>query len=1300
VWLPSSLYCIDRPFRLKYKDVGPQKELRMSGTISTTLTSTYYVTVNPTAILGTGAVEVTAAYAVAGGSDLTLINHGNIGNTLHDGVSFAAQSTITNVAFGTITASYDGVLLGAGGTVTNAAFGTITSTHRYAIIVNGGDGTVTNSGSIGGGFAGVNLTDGGTITNQAGAAITAQYGSGRGIQGLAAPVTVTNAGNIYGHGGSAFGIALYGGGSVTNLSGGTIHAIGGSAGGIVFGDGGIIDNEAGGTIEGGNPAIVIGGGSTTIVNAGTIIGGSLFPTEGVIDFTATFPAPFPFGNIPFLNAVAAPAAGTVVNAGTIIDEVSSRDVISFFSGFANRVVDDPGAVFQGIVDGGGTLSTLELASAASAGTLTGLGTQFIDFGSIAVDTGADWILAGSNTLQATATLSDAGTLSNTGSFALYGTMGISGTLINAGSIAETATQPLQLLAGAYLRNQATGVITASARAAVYGLPSSAVTVTNAGTIAGDGNAGFGVYLKGGGIVTNSGTITGAVDAIYEYGQGGTVINTGLIATTGFGSPVIGDGVFVVGSATVINGASTATSALIGGTGAGFGVVMTANFTALTSVGTVINYGTIGSPTQQGVNLAAGTVVNGTNLDTAALINGVKVAGYNGLVQNFGTIDDPSGFSVYMNGGNLTNGSATDTTALILNTTDVENVQVFNGTLANYGSIVGGSINGIYLGLGSFYNAVSGVVDGGKYGFHFGGPVTVVNAGTIMGKTAFAGVTHYHYQNTLINSGVIVSTLGSAGTAVSFGVGNDLLVVDPGATFVGTVSGGGGTNTLQLASSASAGTLSGIGTQFVSFAQVTVDAGASWTLAGANTVVAGTTFTELSGASVSDAGTLVNDGTIVLDPSRLTVAALTGTGSVTIDAGSTLGVAGTIAGSETLGFGGSGAYLHLYGPDDVTGSITNFTSGETIDLKGVDFSSVAYASGQLTFSGGGDIPLALADGGVVHASASADGTDVTVLCFCANTLILTPTGDRPVQDLTAGDLVVTHRGEVRPLVWVGVGKVLATRGQRSAATPVIVRRGALARDVPNRDLRVTKGHALWFDGVLIPVEFLVNHRLIEWDDRAQEVDVYHLELASHDVLVANGAAAESYRDDGNRWLFQNANSGWDLPPLPPCAPVLTGGPVVDAVWRRLLERSDKRRGLPLTDDPDLHLLVDGRRLDAVERTENVYVFRLPAMPSILRIGSRAAAPAELGLARDPRPLGVALRRLVLRKMTRFRIIKADDKRLSEGFHAFEPETRLRWTNGDAAIPTDLCIGFTGSFEVALDIGATTQYLEDGSVQRVA
>jgi hypothetical protein len=151
----------------------------------------------------------------------------------------------------------------------------------------------------------------------------------------------------------------------------------------------------------------------------------------------------------------------------------------------------------------------------------------------------------------------------------------------------------------------------------------------------------------------------------------------------------------------------------------------------------------------------------------------------------------------------------------------------------------------------------------------------------------------------------------------------------------------------------------------------------------------------------------------------------------------------------------------------------------------------------------------------------------VPCFLPGTQIATPAGNVPVERLKPGDLVLTQRGDARPVIWLGEGRALATRGHRSAATPVIVRKGALADNVPFRDLRITKGHSLYLDGALIPVEFLINHRSILWDDHAQEVHLYHIELSEHDVLLADGAPAESYRDDGNRWLFQNPN------PAGPC-----------------------------------------------------------------------------------------------------------------------------------------------------------------------
>jgi hypothetical protein len=237
-------------------------------------------------------------------------------------------------------------------------------------------------------------------------------------------------------------------------------------------------------------------------------------------------------------------------------------------------------------------------------------------------------------------------------------------------------------------------------------------------------------------------------------------------------------------------------------------------------------------------------------------------------------------------------------------------------------------------------------------------------------------------------------------------------------------------------------------------------------------------------------------------------------------------------------------------------------------------------------------------------------------------------------------------------------------------------------------------------VLIPVEFLVNHRSILWDDRAREVALYHVELDSHDVLLANGAPAESYRDDGNRWLFHNANSGWGLPPQEPCRPVLTGGPIVDAAWRRLLDRAGPRPGLPLTEDADLHLLVDGRRIDAASRHGEAHVFCLAARPRTVRVASRAAAPQELGVARDPRVLGVALRRIMLRQGARLRLIEAADASLADGFHGYEPDNLFRWTDGDGLLPAALFGSVQGGFELELHVACCTRYIVDAPACAVA
>ncbi len=1027
---------------------------------------------------------------------------------------------------------------------------------------------------------GVVLTDppdSNPVVIKQGTTITDATGGENAIAAYTGIWTIQNAGTVEAAGTSGAAVYLVSGGTVTNQTTGVIGYASSNLGAIYIQQGaGTVTNF--GLINAG--VWLQSGGAVTNQTGGRIISRSTSGGYGV--GLNAGGAVTNAGTIsgPFVGIDESQGGGTVTNelGGTITGNYAG--VLMGFVGQAGPggryVTNQAGGT---IIGDTGVLAGGAVATVTNAGVIEGTVAGTVSNGGITLVVGAGVSMSPGGAV----TNLSGGTITG----ASYGVYigGGTGTVFNSGTIAGTSGFGVALLDGGYVSNAAGGAISSVDTSGVYAPGAGAVgTMNNAGLIRA-GGTGRGVDFRGGGTVTNQSTGTIISDnnnGIFINGATGTVVNAGSIVAEGATHSAVN--LFMGGY--VSNAASGEISA-VGATGIyAPGAVSTVNNAGLILAGT----------TGSGIDFRAGGSV--TN-------------------QSTGTISASKNLGVYINGG--------------------------AGTVINAGLLLSSLSSGVEFKVGgSITNASTGTISGGgRDGVQVtGGAGTVVNTGTIVGGV-FDGVLVGGGPDTVINAG----TISGATDAVQFTAGYaNRLIIDPGAMFIGTVTGGntlGATavSTLELASGTSTGTLTGLGSKYIDFAQVTIDAGASWT------------------------------------------------------------VQGTVESGETAAFAGVGSYLHLENPGSVAGSVTNFAVGDTIDLKGINPASVSYSAGTLNFSGG-SFALALAAPGSVHATPSGDGADVTVLCFCANTQILTPSGERPVQDLAVGDLVTTHRGEARPIVWLGIGKVMATRGRRNAATPVIVRKGALADNVPNRDLRVTKGHALHLDDVLIPVEFLVNHRSIEWDDRAQAVELYHIELATHDVLVANGAPAESYRDDGNRWLFHNANTGWGLPPLEPCAPVLTGGAVVDEVWRRLLERAGSRPGVPVTDDPELHLLVDGQRVDAAQRHGDRHVFRLTGRPEEVHIVSRTGAPQELGLTRDPRSLGVALRQIMLTKGKRVRIIDAENPLLTDGFHAFEADNGFRWTDGDAAIPTGLFAGFTGPLELVLHIGGTARYLADEPEQRAA
>jgi hypothetical protein len=130
----------------------------------------------------------------------------------------------------------------------------------------------------------------------------------------------------------------------------------------------------------------------------------------------------------------------------------------------------------------------------------------------------------------------------------------------------------------------------------------------------------------------------------------------------------------------------------------------------------------------------------------------------------------------------------------------------------------------------------------------------------------------------------------------------------------------------------------------------------------------------------------------------------------------------------------------------------------------------------------------------------------------------------------------------------------------AVWPVRVQAGTFAEGCPARDLWLSPDHAIHVEDVLIPVKHLIDGGAIS-QVAVERITYWHIELPTHDVILANDLPTESYLDTGNRSAF--ANGGASVALFPDFAPLLWAGrgafplvvtgPVLQKVRRRLRRR---------------------------------------------------------------------------------------------------------------------------------------------------
>ena len=338
----------------------------------------------------------------------------------------------------------------------------------------------------------------------------------------------------------------------------------------------------------------------------------------------------------------------------------------------------------------------------------------------------------------------------------------------------------------------------------------------------------------------------------------------------------------------------------------------------------------------------------------------------------------------------------------------------------------------------------------------------------------------------------------------------------------------------------------------------------------------TTAVSVSAAIVSVAGTLDDLGI-------LSTGTAGGLGTISIAATGSLSIGGAASGVG-IAFSGEGGLLDFTSNSSsvLTGGLTSiisgFDDGSSVVAFGAltynPFDTTSYVDGALTIEDGATdlATLALAAseyyGGFDLRAGTGDRLEVVALaCFVAGTCLWTERGAVAVETLAVGDLVITADNRLAPIIWTGLRRIDCGRHRDSTGVlPVRVGAHAFGDGLPSRDLFLSPDHAIFAEGVLIPVKHLIDGVLIRQVVVAH-VTYVHIELAQHQLVLAEGLPVESYLDTGDRAAF----SGGPVVALHPewgkgrgdiamfndalaYAPLRVMGAEVDRVRARLTERA--------------------------------------------------------------------------------------------------------------------------------------------------
>lgn len=131
------------------------------------------------------------------------------------------------------------------------------------------------------------------------------------------------------------------------------------------------------------------------------------------------------------------------------------------------------------------------------------------------------------------------------------------------------------------------------------------------------------------------------------------------------------------------------------------------------------------------------------------------------------------------------------------------------------------------------------------------------------------------------------------------------------------------------------------------------------------------------------------------------------------------------------------------------------------------------------------------------------TPENLVCFGAGSMVFTPCGEVPIENLKQGDMVYDENLTPQLVEFIAKRTIIPSKSANKYSVPILITKGKLGENLPCRDTIVSSAHLIKYNDQMVPASSLgVNA------DVNTPITFYNVKVSNYSTMIVNGMVSET------------------------------------------------------------------------------------------------------------------------------------------------------------------------------------------------